>query len=259
MSLVRHRKSRRKRESGGKAECRGLGTPAEARLTFAELSRRIDEAIVDEPDPDSRWLWSLGLGGSVLPLILLVTSRYVDGIYKPALVIGAVAMQWSVLLAFLAQGAFKLRSSYRAAHSEFARELDRAYAIHGRLVRWLESFLERERFDVARFARARKETFARRISWMTGGIDKLGLLPVFGVAYLQLKDANLESLMTLERSDFMPAVLLALLVFVYAGFWWLLRLLNRLELYCELLDRSIAAGASRPPEPLSPSQSELRS
>jgi hypothetical protein len=239
---MRYRKNRRKRGDSAVSGYASDDSKARNRLTFAELSNRIDEAFVDEPDSDRRWLWGASIGVAVLPMTLLIAGWLSVGTARAVLVFGAVILQWSVLLVFLAQGVFKLRSSYRTAHWDYARELDRAFAIHGGILRWLRTFPERERSEFAGFALARKETLARRLGWVTGGLDKLGVLPLLGVAYLQLKDANVENLLTLERSDFTSAVMLALLAFVYAGFWWLIRLLNRLELYCELLDRSLAAG-----------------
>lgn len=209
-------------------------------LTFELLSTKVEPYIAlttDEPAGSlERWLFAIGLfaGGAGALIATWVGGRTGGWIILFALVIELIGLLGSVVLQVRRNWA-----SFRHAHKSFAKELDGDYGLLDRLLvdigRYPVSVLER----MQRFVAHRRNSMAYRLSLFTGGIERLGVLPVIGGVYLQFKDWEFGDWQAIGNSlHLVGGLLLWMLLLIYLAGWHLIRLRVRLDLYEFLLDEA---------------------
>ncbi|MCT8358620.1 hypothetical protein NLA05_20535 [Xanthomonas citri pv. anacardii] len=74
-----------------------------------------------------------------------------------------------------------------------------------------------------------------RLGLFTGGIEKLGFMPVLLALYLQLKDWRFGDWTVLSKITLIQGVLAFTLLFAFAMSWHLIRLRIRVQSYEQLL------------------------
>jgi hypothetical protein len=134
--------------------------------------------------------------------------------------------------AFLVGNARQAWLGYRDQHETFARELDQQLVQYNIVV----DAIRRYPFPVIathlRYVRDRKSTFIYRHGLVSGGMDKLGILPVLVAMYLQLKDWSFGDWKgLLNHVHWLGFVLLMFLLMTYTVSWWGARAKGRFDLY----------------------------
>ncbi|MBC3972619.1 hypothetical protein H8S50_10745, partial [Xanthomonas translucens pv. undulosa] len=85
------------------------------------------------------------------------------------------------------------------------------------------------------FIRDRRTNMHERLGLFTGGMERLGVMPVLLALYLQFKDWRWGDWSALGKITAVQSVLAFLLLFSYALSWHLIRLRVRVQTYEQLL------------------------
>ncbi len=83
--------------------------------------------------------------------------------------------------------------------------------------------------------RDRRTNMHDRLGLFTGGMEKLGFMPVLLALYLQLKDWRIGDWTVLSKITLMQGMLAFTLLFAFAMSWHLIRLRIRVQSYEQLL------------------------
>ncbi len=83
--------------------------------------------------------------------------------------------------------------------------------------------------------RDRRTNMHDRLGLFTGGIEKLGFMPVLLALYLQLKDWRIGDWTVLSKITLIQGVLAFTLLLAFAMSWHLIRLRIRVQSYEQLL------------------------
>jgi hypothetical protein len=212
-----------------------------ARLNFELLARRVDdsERVSGDEDRDFKRLVRLVLGASIVPMSLLLVSSALPEGSAVWVRLAAVVMQWICVALFLFFSLRRLPHAFRNAHEQFAREMDDGLARRRETLAWLGQFDVQSLREHQRYVSERTRRFPRRLGLILGGVDKLGILPIIALAYVQFKDVRPGELLSLANVHSLGIVLLSALLLLYAGGWWLMRLALRLETYDEILSAAV--------------------
>jgi hypothetical protein len=135
--------------------------------------------------------------------------------------------------------------SLRQPHAEFALELDRTYKHYHRLVACLREYPHTELKRHHRYIKRRVASLAYNTGLFSGSMERLGIVPVLGVLYLQFKDWKFGDWTSLWGSvHIVGGLLLWALLLAYLASWWLIRLRSRLEAYEALLTEALEEDAA---------------
>ena len=211
------------------------------RLTFELLDGKVDEYIKETEDapPGSveRWSFALGLFAAGLASLIGTLVGGWTGVH--ILRVGLI-----VELSFfgIAMVMFIRRnlSMFHAAKRNYARELDHDYGQYLGFVQWLRSYEPEELARKLRYIRGRKGSMTYRLGLLTGGIERLGVLPLLVALYFQFKDWEFGDWQVLGHVNFAGGLLLWALLLLYLGGWWLIRLKTRLDTYEVLLAEAVS-------------------
>lgn len=117
----------------------------------------------------------------------------------------------------------------------FAEQLDFDLPHHLALVEWLRTFPLDQRKTLGEFISYRHARMNERLPMLTGGIEKLGALPIVVALYLQFKDMRWP-----PHPSWVEIFLIFVLVF---GYWLSVTQISvrlRLQLYETLLSKAIS-------------------
>lgn len=207
-------------------------------LTFAALEKRIEE-LPEHPSnqvsPSRRARWGNGIG-TAAGLLGLIIGKTMPG--NHAVLVATVVLLVVEVAAFVVALTAELPSlNLRPSRErrEFAEVLDFDPPHHGELIGWLQGF-PRERLEtMSAFASHRLDRFRSKLPLLTGGIDKLGMLPIAIALFIQFKDMQWP-----PHPSWLEVFLFALLMLVYWLSMLQLSLRFRLELYDTLLQKALA-------------------
>ena len=216
-------------------------------LNFELLDQRVDDLVksteTNHAGAVERWTFVIALLGAGLGALI---GTLVGG--KAGLLIVQIGLAIEIV-GFGLYGALALRrqwASVRRSRRAHAGELDADYVEFRRVVDWLHHFPEHEVSRRLRYIRASKTAMSYRLGLFTGGIERLGVLPLLAVLYLQFKDWKYGDWDALGKVNMVGGLLLWALLMAYVAGWWLIRLRIRLETYEYLLaeaENSTAVGA----------------
>lgn len=212
---------------------------------FTSLERRI--AAV--PDPPSmppaglveRYLIWVGFFAAGVTIAL---SQLIDGIL--GLWIAGIGLLVE-LVSFTVAIACWLRrnwSSLRHHKHAFAEGLDADYGPWRDIVSWLAGFGRDELAVRRRYLGMRRQTLTYKLGIFSGGIEKLGPLPLLAVLYIQFKDVELGTWAALGQVTFLGGFLLAALAVCYLMSMMFLGIKIRLETYEYLIDEALEVEAA---------------
>ncbi|GAB2583671.1 hypothetical protein ISP15_17070 [Dyella jejuensis] len=142
------------------------------------------------------------------------------------------ALQWVCIAVVLVNAGWRAWLAYRHQHESFARDLDRQLAQYDEII----NAVCRHSLPVIathlRYVRDRKSRLVYRGGLISGGMDKLAILPLFLAMYLQFKDWSFGGWKALlDHVHMLSALLLSMLFATYLISWWAARAKDRLELY----------------------------
>ena len=207
-------------------------------LTFAELDQRI-ETLPNHPsygDSSSRramWGNGIAIAAGLLGMILGKTFAPSHGLLVVVTVLFAVEIIALLVGGIAHLSGLNLRPS--SERREFAETLDFDLPNHLELMAWLKQF-PRERLELmSGFASHRLDRFRSKLPLLTGGIDKLGFLPIATALFIQFRTMQWPL-----HASWPDIMLIGALMLTY----WLgmlqLGIRFRLELYDALLRKALA-------------------
>ena len=205
-------------------------------LGFLDLEARIAVYSPEISTTDSKLERTVLLCVFFSFAIAFITLRLIPGtaslwVGLPALAIEALAAGFWIV--------WKARQEWhtlRQSKRQFSIELEQDYGRYLSILEWLRGFSDTEIQRRLRFVRSRRESLHQRLGLLTGGIERVGVIPVLVALYLQFKDV--QQLWPPGISFLAGLVALALLI-LYAVGWWAVSLKLRLDLYERLLAEAL--------------------
>ena len=212
----------------------GEGVPEPpVRFSFAWLEAFVAEHAQGNDEPITTKLDRYAILGAILSGALGAFCALLlrNQLGLRLLQIGLV-LEWLLVAAFLASNVRQAWLGYRHQHETFARELDQQLVQYNIIVDAIRRYPLPVIATHLRYVRDRKSVFVYRHGLISGGIDKLGILPVLVAMYLQLKDWSFGDWKgLLDHVHWLGVVLLTMLLMTYALSWWGARAKGRLDLY----------------------------
>jgi hypothetical protein len=212
------------------------------KLSFQALDERIDQYVRqqkqrDMAGPVERWALCIGLLGASAGM--LSGALMPDALGLRLLRIGlAVEVIGLGVAAWLMLG--REWKSFVHAQRVYAGELDADYRYFKRVVGWLKRFPAADLRRRQRFVELCRSSIGYRMGLVTGGLERLGLIPVMVALYLQLKDWRFGDWEALGRVNLLGGLLLGALCLVYVVSWRGVSLKTRLDTYDALLKEAVA-------------------
>lgn len=213
----------------------------ESVLTFVSLDARI-AALPEHPShqimPTRRVRWGNALVAisGTLGLLLGKIPSHAPWVAFAMLALLAIEVGGLIVVITAQLPSFKLTFAHQ--RREYAETLDFDMPYHHGLIAWLRSFPQGHLTVMSTFASHRLERFRSKLPLMTGGIEKLGALPVLAALVVQFKDMQWP-----PHPSWMQIALFAGLMFFY---WLCMLMLSqrfRLELYDALLKKALETHA----------------
>ncbi|MEW9623573.1 hypothetical protein [Rhodanobacter geophilus] len=207
-------------------------------LTFAALDKRIEDLPLHPsyqftPSRRAGWGSSIGFASALLALIIGKTLPNNRWALAAAIVLVVIELSAFFVAWTAQQPGFNMKPS--SERREFAEILDFDMPHHEELIGWLRNF-PRERLQaMSDFTGFRVERLRSKLPLLTGGLDRLGILPILVALFIQFKDMHWPPQVS------WPEVFLFVLLM---GVYWLSLLQVgvrfRVELYDMLLKKALA-------------------
>jgi hypothetical protein len=211
-------------------------------FSFVWLEKRIAECNQDIGDtvmtPLERYavIGVIAIGGLSILAYLLLRNRLGLQIMQA----GAL-LQWTLVLAFLIRMSYHGWRAYKRQYMDIATELDSFYVRYQHLIDDLRTYPAAEIDKHMRYIRDRKTALIYRHVLLSGGMEKIGILPLLALLYLQLKDWSFGDWKgLLDHVHLVGGLLLWILLIAYCIAWWAARTKGRLDVYEALLAEALA-------------------
>jgi hypothetical protein len=213
-----------------------------ATLTFAALNARVDalpdhESLSVAPSTRQRWGYIVGFGAGFIGLLaakVFPSSKVALGFTTVMLIVELGAL----LVAIIPRGPWKQWKlpGFASEQRYFAEQLDFDLYHYEQLIAWLGTFPKERLEAMAQYALQRHESLRDKHPLISGGLEKLGALPVAAVLYLQFKDLRWPPQLT------WPEFILGIaIVSLYWGSLLLVSIRFRTQLFALLLTRAAAS------------------
>jgi len=205
-------------------------------LTYALIEKKIVQYVRDVEDDRPGIVERLAFGTAMVSWMpLLLAAQFVKS-RTAALVLGACTV---LLLVVLVVGVicFVRREwhTFHRRHDKLSRELDHDYDQWCELVTAMRRFPRDELARRLRYLSTRKSSLAYRMGLLTGSVQRLGILPLLALLYVQFKDWRFGDWQAFGQVHMVGSLLLWALFLVYLGAWWLVGLGTRWDAYEALL------------------------
>lgn len=212
-------------------------------ISFSLLHEKVSqyvketEAPDDRPGPLERWALVTGCaaGGVGLVLVKALSGMLVVQLSVVALILELAGLATSLVCMFRREW-----RGFRRPYAVFSHELDQAFHHYVRLVASLRVHPRLELQRRLRYLKARKASLAYRTGLFSGNMERLGVLPILVVLYVQFKDWRFgDWASTWNNVHLVGGLILWALLLAYLGSWWLIRLQSRLDVYEALLAEAL--------------------
>lgn len=214
---------------------------AQAVLVFERMDEMIDAYAAatkgSVPDRVERYAFEIGVAGTVLALVTSALSPQYLSVWWG---VGGVAVELAGFTVFLALFLRREWRSFRNSKRDYAIELDRDFCKYMGYVRQLRDYPRNQRDRLLRYIQARRKVMHSRMGLVTGGMERLGVIPLLAALYLQFKDWRLGDWAALGEVTFVQGLLAVSLLVIYVASWGLILLYNRTEAYELLLIEAAA-------------------
>ncbi|MBB4605705.1 hypothetical protein GGR59_001950 [Xanthomonas arboricola] len=182
--------------------------------------------------PVERWSLTIGLIGAGVGIL---SGALLDGKTGSYLAVFGLVTE---LTGFLISAALTVKREwpgFRRPYADHAELMEREFHQYQSIVAALRRFPLEQRRRREAFMRDRRTNMHDRLGLFTGGMEKLGFMPVLLALYLQLKDWRLGDWTVLSKITLIQGVLAFTLLFAFAMSWHLIRLRIRVQSYEQLL------------------------
>lgn len=205
-------------------------------LTYALIEKKIGQYFKDVWDDKPGVVERLAFGVvtvSLMPLLLAIQFA------KSQTAVIALGACMVLLLIALAIGMVcfarrEWRTFYRR-HDKLSRELDHDYDQWRKLVVEMRTFPMDELARRLRYLSGRKSSLVYRMGLFTGSVQRLGILPLLAILYVQFKDWRFGDWQAFGQVHMVGGLLLWALFLAYLLSWWLVGLGTRWDTYEALL------------------------
>lgn len=208
-------------------------------LTFEMLDVEVEAYVAATDDgpapPAERWLFAIGLFAAGVGSLV---ATLVGGVVGLWIIWGSLLVEMIGLLGSFVLQVVRNWKAIRQSKRDYARELDHDYGEAARVISFLVQWSPTELHRALRYVRRRKAALIYRLGLMTGGVERLGALPVLVALYIQFKDWEFGDWAALGEINLLGGLLLWALLLIYLGSWYLIRLRLRLDVYEFLLDEA---------------------
>jgi hypothetical protein len=205
-------------------------------LTYALIEKKIDQYVKDVGDDKPGIVERLALGTTMVSWMPLLLAIQFLKSRTAVLVLGVCTI---LLLVVLGVGVicFVRREwrTFHRRHDKLSRELDRDYDQWRELVTAMRRFPRAELVRRLRYLSTRKSSLAYRMGLVTGSVQRLGILPLLAILYVQFKDWRFGDWQAFGQVHMVGGLLLWALFLAYLGAWWLVGLGTRWDAYEALL------------------------
>lgn len=204
---------------------------------------RIEAMIRAVPDAGNekagRWERGLFLAGLAAMSLAVAMGLIVPGRAGTLLVFACVVIELATLAVSCWLSLRRHWRSFRHPTRTFAHELDADFVQYRRLVAALRRFPTAQLEARLRYLRVRRQSMQHGLSLFTGGLERLGILPVVGVLYLQFRDWRWGDWARLADVNLVQALLIWALLLVYVSGWQLVVVHRRTAVYEALLAEAV--------------------
>ncbi|WP_232522627.1 hypothetical protein [Stenotrophomonas acidaminiphila] len=158
-------------------------------LSFPALNAALDDYLArtdgTKAGPWERWSLIVGLAGAGLAMLLgsALSGKAGVAVTQLGLAVELLGLGTSMCLRIRREW-----RQFRDARREHAREIEEGYTQYQQLVQQLRAFPLEQRRRRLRYIRDRRTTMHERLGLFTGGMERLGILPLLVALYLQFKD-----------------------------------------------------------------------
>lgn len=128
----------------------------------------------------------------------------------------------------------RMHTFYRR-HGKSSRELDLDYDQRRDSVVAMRRFPQNELARRLRYLATRKSSLAYRMGILTGSVQRLGILPLLAILYVQFKDWRFGDWQAIGQVHMVGGLLLWALFLAYLLSWWLVGMGTRWDAYEALL------------------------
>lgn len=209
------------------------------RLGFEWIEAMLRSVPVTPGERAGRWERGSFQAGLVAIGLAIAAGLIVPGPVGAVLVLACVAVELTALSVTAWLWLRRNGSLYRHPTRTFAHELDADFVHHRRLVAALRRFPSAQLEVRLRYLRVRRQSMQQGLTLFTGGLERLGILPVIGVLYLQFRDWRWGDWTRLADVNLLEALLIWMLLLVYVAGWQLVMVHRRTAVYEALLAEAV--------------------
>ncbi|RXR06679.1 hypothetical protein EPA99_07950 [Pseudoxanthomonas composti] len=196
------------------------------------MSRYIKGTDRNQAGPVERWSFALAIFGAGVGMLL---GSILEGRAGLALAILGLALEAGGILVSLALQIKREWPSFRHPYAEHAADMEHEFHHYQDIVRALRAFPREQRLQREAFVRNRRANMHERLGLFTGGMERLGVIPLILALYLQFKDWRWGDWTVLADITLIQGCLAFLLLFAYVMSWHIIRLRIRVQSYEQLL------------------------
>lgn len=179
-----------------------------------------------------RWSFAIGIFGAGIGMLLGTAVQGTAGLY---FAMAGLAIELTGFFVSLGLQIKHEWASLRHAYTHHAEQMEQEFGQYHAIVAVLRRFPLEQRLQREAFMRNRRSNMHERLGLFTGGMEKLGVMPVLLALYLQLKDWHWGDWSVLGNINMVQGALAFLLLFAYALSWHLISLRVRVQSYEQLL------------------------
>ena len=226
--------------TAGNAPTTTVESPADAgtalhELSFPALNAALDDYLArtdaTKAGPWERWSLIVGITGAGLAMLLGSVLSGNAGVVVTLLGLTVELLGLGISLCLRIRREWR---QFREARREHAREIEEGYTQYQQLVQQVRAFPLEQRRRRLRYIRDRRTTMHERLGLFTGGMERLGVLPLLVALYLQFKDWRWGNWNTFASVTLVQGLLAFAIFLAYALSWYLINLRVRVQAY-ELL------------------------
>lgn len=217
----------------------GHAATGRKRLGFEWIEAMLRSVPVTPGERAGRWERGSFLMGLAAAALAVSIGRLVPGRLGAWLVFACVVIELATLAVSCWLSLRRHWPSFRHPARTFAHELDADFVHHRRLVAALRRFPSAQLEARLRYLRVRRQSMQQGLNLFTGGLERLGILPVIGVLYLQFRDWRWGDWTRLADVNLLEALLIWMLLLVYVAGWQLVMVHRRTAVYEALLAEAV--------------------
>lgn len=205
-------------------------------LTYSLIEKKIEQYVKEVSDEKPS---ALERGTVLISVGLLIAVCVAVTFVKSVIALRFLQIGiWLSLIAMVIGFGCVVRRNWHMfyrKHDKFSRELDHDYDQWRELVVEMRSFPKAELARRLRYLSARKSSLAYRMGLFTGSVQRLGILPLLAILYVQFKDWRFGDWQAFGQVHVLGGLLLWALFLAYLLSWWLVGLGARWDGYEALL------------------------